>query len=67
MSRKESAEAISKFNEYCNCKILQSVGAIDGTLTGIKTKQNHGKLDYFCREKKYRVNTQAVIEANCTA
>ena len=36
LSRKESAEAISKFREYCSCKIPQTVGAIDGIHIGIK-------------------------------
>ena len=36
LSRKESAEAISKFREYSSCKIPQTVGAIDGIHIGIK-------------------------------
>ena len=64
LSRKESAAAISKFREYCNCKIPQIVGAIDGTHIGIKALQNESKIDYFCHRQKYSVNAQAVVGAN---
>ena len=46
-SREERAEAISKFKEYCSCKILQTVGAIDGTHIGIKALQNDSKIFIF--------------------
>ena len=61
LSRKESAEPIGKFREYCSCKIPQTVGAIDGIHIGIKAPQNESKIDYFCRKQKYSVNTQAVV------
>ena len=60
-SRKVSAKAISKFKEYCSCKIPHTVAAIDGTHIGIKAPQNDSKIDYFCRKQKYSVNTQAVV------
>ena len=61
-SRKESAERISKFKEYCSCKIPQAVGAIDDIRIGIKAHHIHeSKIDYFCRKQRYSVNTQAVV------
>ena len=64
LSRKESAEAISKFREYCRCKIPQTVGTIDGTHNGIKAPQNESKIYYFCRKQKCSVNTQVAVGAN---
>ena len=64
LSRKESAEAISKFREYCVREIQQTVGAIDGTHNGIKAPQNESRIDYFCRKQKYCEESACFTQQN---
>ena len=47
LSIKVSAKAISKFKEYCKCKIPQTVDGIDGTHIGIKAAEMIVKLINF--------------------
>ena len=60
----EVENAIEKFKTCCNSKIPQSLGAIDGTHIYIKTSQCDSKYDYFCRNQRYSINTQAVAGDN---
>ena len=52
------------FKSDCNSKILQTVGAIDGTNVFIQTPENERRFDYYCRKQKYSINTQAVVGSN---
>ena len=48
----------------CNCKIPQTVGAIDGTHIFIQTQENQRKFDYYCRKQRYSINTQVNVDSN---
>eukprot|EP00795_Rhopilema_esculentum_P003531 gene3531-2015_t len=50
-NERETSIAWEKFSEIC--KIPQVIGAIDAT---------HSPIDYFCREQKFTINTQAVVD-----
>ena len=52
------------YKSDCNCKIPQTVVAIDGTHIFIQTPENESKFDYYCRKQKYSINTQAVVGSN---
>ena len=60
----EVENAIEKFKTCCNSKIPQSLRAIDGTHIYIKTSQCDSKYDYFCRNQRYSINTQAAVGDN---
>ena len=60
----EVENAIKKFKTCCNSKIPQSLRAIDGTHIYIKTSQCDSKYDYFCRNQRYSINTQAAVGDN---
>ena len=61
---RENAEAILKFKVDVNCKIPQSVGAIDGTRIPILTPATESKNNYYSRKKRHTINNQAVVGAN---
>ena len=46
------------FKSDFNCKIPQTVGAIDANHIFIQTPENERKLDYYCRKQRYSINTQ---------
>ena len=60
----EVALEIQKFQDSVNCKIPQTVGAIDGTHIGINLPTGDSKIDYFNRKQMYSINTQAVAGGN---
>ena len=55
---------IQKFQDSVNCKIPQTVGAIDGTHIEINSPTGDSKIDYFNRKQRYSVSTQAVVGCN---
>ena len=56
--------AIKTFKVDYNCKIPQSIGAIDCTHIFIKSPNFESKYDYYCRKQRYSINTQAVVVDN---
>ena len=46
-SRREAAEAIEQLKVFCNCRIPQVIGALEGTLIPIVAPNVDGKADYF--------------------
>ena len=56
--------AIETFKADYNCKIPQSLGAIDRTHIFIKGPNCESKYNYYCRKQRYSINTQAVVGAN---
>ena len=56
--------AIETFKADYNCKVSQSLGAIDCTHIFIKGPNCESKYDYYCRKQRYSINTQAVVGAN---
>ena len=56
--------AIETFKVDYNCKIPQSLGAIDWTHIFIKGPNFESKYDYYCTKQRYSINTQAVLVAN---
>ena len=57
---------IQKFQDSVNCKIPQTVGAIDGTHIEINSPTGDSKIDYFNRKQRYSTSTQAVVGGNLT-
>ena len=55
---------IQKFQDSFNCKIPQTVGAIDGTHIEIDSPTGDSKIDYFNRKQRYSISTQAVVGGN---
>ena len=60
----EVALEIQKFQDSVNCKIPQTVGAIDGTHIGINSPTGDSKIDYFNRKQRYSISTQTVVGGN---
>ena len=60
----EVGDGIENFKQDVNCKIPQVIGALDGTLIEILAPSEGHKADYFARNKRYCVNTQAIVGAN---
>ena len=56
--------AIETFKADYNCKIPQSLRAIDCTHIFIKGPNCESKYDYYCRKQRYSKNTQTVVGAN---
>ena len=56
--------AIEMFQADYNCKIPQSLGAIDCTHIFIKGPNCESKYDYYCRSQRYLTNAKAVVGAN---
>ena len=46
-SRRETVEAIEQLKVFCKCRILQVIGALEGTLIPIVAPNVDGKADYF--------------------
>ena len=46
----EVALEIQKFQDNVDCKIAQTVGAIDGTYIEINSPTGDSKIDYFNRK-----------------
>ena len=55
---------IQKFQDSADCKIQQTVGAMDGTHIGINSPTGDSKIDYFNRKQMYSISTQAVAGGN---
>ena len=51
----EVALEIQKFPDSVDCKIPQTVGAIDGTHIGINSLTGDSKIDYFNRKQMYSI------------
>ena len=49
-SRRETAEAIEQFKVFCQCRIPQVIGDLDGTHIAIVASNVDGKADYFSRK-----------------
>ena len=60
----EVALEIQKFPDSVDCKIPQTVGAIDGTHIGINSLTGYSKIDYLNRKQMYSISTQAVTGGN---
>ena len=60
----EVALEIQKFQDSVDCKIPQTVGAIDGTHLEINSSTGDGKIDYSNRKQMYSISTQAVAGGN---
>ena len=58
-SRRETAEAIKQV--FCQCRIPQVIGALDGAHIPIVAPNVDGKADYFSREQRYTVSTQGLV------
>ena len=56
-TRMEVALEIQKFQDSVDCKIPQTVGAIDGTHIGINSSTGDSKIDYFNRKQRYSIST----------
>ena len=63
-SRRETAEAIEQFEVFCQCRILQVLGALDGTHIPIVAPNVDGKADYFSRKQRYTISTEGLVGAN---
>ena len=62
--RTETAEAIEQFKVFCQCRIPQVLGALDGTHIPIVAPNVEGKADYFSRKQRYTISTQGLVGAN---
>ena len=62
--RTETAEAIEQFKVFCQCRIPQVLGALDGTHIPIVAPNVDGKVDYFSRKQRYTISTQGLVGAN---
>ena len=62
--RRETAEAIEQFKVFCQCRIPQVLGALDGTHIPIVAPNVEGKADYFSRKQRYTISTQGLVGAN---
>ena len=60
----EVALEIQKFQDSVDCKIPQTVGAIDGTYIKINSPTGDRKIDYFNRKQMHSISTQAVAGSN---
>ena len=60
----EVALEIQKFQDSVDCKIPQTVRAIDGTHIGINSTTGDSKIDYFNKKQMYSISTQAVAGGN---
>ena len=60
-TRMEVALEIQHFQDSVDCKIPQTVGAIDGTHIEINSPTGGSKIDYFNRKQRYSISTQAVV------
>ena len=63
-SRRETAEAIEQFKVFCQCRIPQVLGALDGTQIPIVAPKVDGKADYFSRKQRYTISIQGLVGAN---
>ena len=63
-TRMEVATEIQNFQDSVNCKIPQTVSAIDGTHIKINSPTGDGKIDNFNKKQRYSISTQAVIDGN---
>ena len=63
-TERETAEVITRFVEFSNCKIPQVIGVIDGVQIEVIGPSNDIKVDCFNRKQYYLTNTQATIEAS---
>ena len=63
-TRTEVALEIQKFQDSVNCKIPQTVAAIDGTHIEIYSPTGDSKIDYFNGKQRYSISTQAVVGGN---
>ena len=63
-TRMEVALKIQKFEESVNCKIPQTVGAIDRTHIEINSPTGDSKIDHFNRKQRYSISTQSVTGGN---
>ena len=63
-TRMEVALEIQKFQDSVDCKIPQTVGAIDGPHIEINSPTGESKIDYFNRKQRCSISTQAVVGGN---
>ena len=49
---------------FCQCRIPQVIGALDGTHIPIVAPNVDGKADYFSRKQRYTISTQGLVGAN---
>ena len=63
-SRRETTEAIEQFKAFCQGRIPQVLGALDGTHIPIVAPNVDGKADYFSRKQRYTISTQGFVGAN---
>ena len=54
-SRRGTAEAIEQFKVFCQFRIPQVIGALDGTHIPIVAPNVDGKAYYFSRKQRYTV------------
>ena len=55
---------IQKFQDSVDCKIPQTVGAIDRAHIGINSPTGDSKIDYFDRKQMHSISTQVVARGN---
>ena len=58
-NERETSIALEKLSEIC--RIPQVIGAIDATHVEIVAPKN-AHIDYFCRQQKFTINMQAVVD-----
>ena len=49
---------------FCQCRIPQVIGALDGTHIPIVAPNVDGKADYFSRKQRYTISAQGLVGAN---
>ena len=62
-SRRETAEAIKQFKVFCQCRIPQVPGALDGAHIPIVAPNIDGKADYFSQKQRYTIS-KGLVGAN---
>ena len=60
----EVALEIQKLQDSVNCKVPETIGAIDGIHIEINSPTGDSKIDYFNRKQRYSISTQAVVGGN---
>ena len=63
-TRRETTEAIEQFKVFCQCRMVQVIGASDDTYIEIVVPYNDGNANYFSRKRRYTISTQGFLGAN---
>ena len=63
-SRRETTEATKQLKVFCQCRMPEVIGVLEGTHIAIVLPNNDRNADYVSRKRRYTIFTQVVVGAN---